>query len=135
VREHGFPDSRGVVPERSPGWSPATLKERPEIARTNLRESESTDPEAWARAALAVTQHDTRADLPRIEVPVLLIWGADDRMVPVDHAAPLQAGLPQAELHVLDGAGHTANLEQPDAFSALLVDFFRRHPTAPAGPV
>lgn len=131
VRDQGMPDSRGVVPDRSPAWSPVTLRERPHVARNNMREAESVDPDAWARAALAITRHDTRPDLGRIDVPVLLVYGADDRLVPVDNAEPLRQGIPHAELHVLPDAGHTCNLEQPEAFDALLRDFWRRStPTA-----
>lgn len=133
VREQGMTDSRGVVPERSPAWSRVTLRERPHIARNNVREAESVDPDVWARAALAITRHDTRAALGRIEVPVLLVYGADDRLVPASNAEPLQQGIPHAELHVLADAGHTCNLEQPEAFNDLLRDFWRRSTAASVG--
>lgn len=133
VRDDGMTDSRGVVPEQSPAWSDVTLRERSHIARNNMREAESMDPDVWARAALAVARHDTRALLGQITAPVLLVYGADDRLVSVDNAEPLQKGIPHAELHVLLDAGHTCNLEQPEAFDALLRDFWRRCGRASVG--
>ena len=49
-------------------------------------------------------------DLGAIALPVLLVHGADDRMVPASHAARLAALLPVAELRIIDGAGHLSVL-------------------------
>jgi 3-oxoadipate enol-lactonase len=134
VRAGGFPDSHGVVSTTLPGWSEVTLRERPEVARNNVREAEATDPDAWYRSAIAVAEHDTRDALGRITAPTLLVWGADDHLVPVALARPLQAGLPDSSLTVLPDAGHVCNLEQPEAFNALVVqhlaDRSRRSGTA-----
>jgi 3-oxoadipate enol-lactonase len=131
VRRDGFPDSRGELPAGDPvAWSPRTLTERPGVVRNNQRESEATDPDAWARAALAVAAHDAVDRLGEIRCPVLLVWGADDHVVPVGMAGPLQAGIPQAELIVLPDAGHVCNLEQPEAFDLVIEAFFAKNPCA-----
>jgi pimeloyl-ACP methyl ester carboxylesterase len=127
VRAEGLPDSHGVVGDSVPGWSAATLRDHPEVARNNIREAEGTDPDAWYRAAIAVTEHDTRSVLGRITAPTLLFWGADDHMVPVDLAGPLQAGIADTRLIVLDDAGHVCNLAQPEAFNAALIEFLDAH--------
>lgn len=125
VRDTGHTDSRGVVPEFSPAWSRRVLTERPGVVRDNQRETEGTDPEVWYRAALAVADHDVTARLGEITAPTLLIWGREDGLVPVDlMAPPLRDGIPGARLEVLDDAGHLCNLDQPDAFTTLLTDFF-----------
>ena len=41
--------------------------------------------------------------------------------------------LPDATMHVIDGGGHAAHLEQPEQFTALVLDFLRRvHAGIPA---
>ncbi len=53
-----------------------------------------------------------------VMAPVLLLHGADDRVVPSTHGAWLAARLPQAELRLIDGAGHLSVLESaPDAMA------------------
>jgi pimeloyl-ACP methyl ester carboxylesterase len=139
VRAGGFPDSRGVIQGSDLAWSGYTLEHQPHVVRDNRRESESTDPEEWARAARAVAEHDTRADLGRIAVPTLVIYGDEDRLILPDKASPaLMDGLPDAELLLVADAGHLVNLEQPEAFDAAITRFFtergqaRREAPAPA---
>lgn len=85
-------------------------------------------PEATYRAALsAIVAFDRRGNLANIKVPVLCIAGEHDR-----NAAPLvmekmAARIPGAEYVCLPGAGHLANMEQPAAFNAVVLDFLRRH--------
>ena len=54
-------------------------------------------------------------DLPRLDVPVLLVAGALDRAF-VAHATDLARRLPSAEVHEVADAGHAVHLEQPAAF-------------------
>ena len=55
------------------------------------------------------------ADLDRIDVPITLLWGRHDRMVPlsVGQAAATRHRWP---LRVIDHAAHAPHVEQPDAF-------------------
>ncbi|HEX8803664.1 MAG TPA: alpha/beta fold hydrolase [Acidimicrobiales bacterium] len=129
VQEKGFADSRGVVTTSALAWAEHTLAHHPELVRSNQRETEGTDPDVWANAARAVTEHDTRADLPAITAPTLLVWGEEDRLIPVEPAATqLRDGLPASELVVVPDAGHLVNLEQPEAFDRALTAFLDAHP-------
>lgn len=60
------------------------------------------------------------AQLRQIAVPVCLIWGRSDRLVPLEYAARMKAALPSADLVVLDGCGHVPQLECPDQFLGAL---------------
>jgi 3-oxoadipate enol-lactonase len=123
VRAHGFlPDARGEV-AGSTIWSRYTLDRQPEVARTNIRESQSTDPASWAEAALAVAAHDTRDEVARIGCPTLVIWGDEDGALPATLADPLAAALGGAPVVVIRDAGHVCNLEQPAAFDRAVEDF------------
>jgi pimeloyl-ACP methyl ester carboxylesterase len=128
VRDDGFPDSHGLVTSSSAAWSARTLAERPGVVRDNQRETEGTDPQAWAKAARAVLAHDRRHDLHRVTAPTLVLYGAEDGLIPADVASPgLLRRLPNAELVVIPDAGHLPNLEQPEAFDAAITGWFERH--------
>lgn len=61
------------------------------------------------------------AELPRCTMPAALIAGADDpKFVGIAH--DLAARLPAGEVHIIEGAGHAAHLEQPDAVVTAIVD-------------
>ncbi|MEQ6437961.1 alpha/beta fold hydrolase [Comamonas sp. w2-DMI] len=64
--------------------------------------------------------------LGEIGAPTLVIWGRDDRFVPLDVGLRLLAGLQNAELHVFSRCGHWAQWEHADKFNAMVVDFFAR---------
>lgn len=61
--------------------------------------------------------------LGEIAAPALLIWGREDRFVPMDIGLRLLAGLPNAELHVFNRCGHWAQWEHADKFNRLVADF------------
>jgi pimeloyl-ACP methyl ester carboxylesterase len=61
--------------------------------------------------------------LPRVGNPVLIVWGREDRIVPVACAEQYRRLLPSARLTVLDRCGHAPPVEQPDGFAKLIVDF------------
>jgi pimeloyl-ACP methyl ester carboxylesterase len=55
-----------------------------------------------------------------LSVPVKLIWGKDDGVLPLDYAEALQKKIEGAELHVIDGAAHIPHRQQPERFIACL---------------
>jgi len=57
------------------------------------------------------------------EVPVLLIWGAEDPIIPVEHARAAHELLPHATLAVFDGVRHFPHVEAPERFVAVLQEF------------
>ena len=61
--------------------------------------------------------------LSRASMPVLVVWGKQDALIPVHYAAPLAAEFPRAELRVLDGCGHVPVADCPDAFDREFVPF------------
>jgi pimeloyl-ACP methyl ester carboxylesterase len=55
-----------------------------------------------------------------IDVPVQVVWGAQDSWIPVDRAHRLAELIPGARLDVVDGAGHLIQLDAPVALTAIL---------------
>jgi pimeloyl-ACP methyl ester carboxylesterase len=61
--------------------------------------------------------------LGRAAMPVLVVWGRQDRLIPVAYAAPLQAEFPHAVLKLLDDCGHVPMADCPEAFDRELTEF------------
>jgi pimeloyl-ACP methyl ester carboxylesterase len=64
--------------------------------------------------------------------PVLVVWGRQDGIIPASHVKALQETYPNAELRVIENAGHLVMPEQPDAFAAVLLPFLDRAERGPA---
>ena len=73
------------------------------------------------------------ARLGEIRAPTRVIVGAQDPATPVAAAEVLAHNIPGAELTIIDRAAHLANLEQPAAFNAALLEFLEAQ-TAPDAP-
>src|SRR5881397_260513 len=84
-----------------------------------------------ARGMLA--QRDSRVidGIPSITVPTLVIVGDQDQpfLAPCEYMAKK---IPGARLEVIAGAGHSSNLDQPEAFNRVLLDFLTSLPPEPA---
>lgn len=64
--------------------------------------------------------------LPGLRVPVLLTAGRlDTKFTQIAHE--MAAALPEATVHIIEGAGHCAHLECPDEFNTVVADFLRTH--------
>ena len=61
--------------------------------------------------------------LHRINVPTLLVWGANDRLYPPDYAFAYQQLIPGSEVTIIPDCGHMPQVEQRQAFVAALEDF------------
>lgn len=61
--------------------------------------------------------------LPRVTRPTLIVWGREDRIIPVECGEQYQRLLPNATLRVLDQCGHSPQIEKPDEFVDLVFEF------------
>jgi pimeloyl-ACP methyl ester carboxylesterase len=61
--------------------------------------------------------------LHRVTMPVLLLWGDQDKLASRDYAEAYAAALPDARLQVVTGAGHFAFLDKPEAVASAVLDF------------
>jgi pimeloyl-ACP methyl ester carboxylesterase len=81
-------------------------------------------PEGFRSMARSLDAADTTSTLDRVDVPTMLIWGAEDERSPLSVAEQFRSGIAGARLHVIPGAGHVSNLERPDEFTSHIRDFF-----------
>jgi 3-oxoadipate enol-lactonase len=82
----------------------------------------ATQPEAYASTAETVCALDLRGELPRIAVPVLVLYGAEDTATPPAWNRAVQETITGAVARRL-AAAHLANVEDPGAFSAAVLGF------------
>ena len=71
-------------------------------------------------------------DSGAIEVPLWMVWGRHDGLVPSEHALAFQQLHPNADVHVFDDCGHYPQIELPTRFNRLLGDWMAAT-AAPAG--
>lgn len=81
------------------------------------------------RSLLAeIDEHDALrpTDLAALHMPVLLLWGGTDRLLPTSHLAFFRRHLPaHAVVDVIDGKGHALHLEAPDLVADRMLAFWR----------
>ena len=66
---------------------------------------------------------DVGPRLGEVTAPTLVIWGRDDRFVPMDCGLRLLWGMPNAELHIFNRCGHWAQWEHAAKFNRMVLDF------------
>jgi pimeloyl-ACP methyl ester carboxylesterase len=98
----------------------------PELAQARLAEPvtpESIDiglknRHTTARLAWEPRLHDPFLPkwLHRIDVPVKVVWGREDRILPAKIADELKRLMPKAQMHFLDNVGHLPHAERPELF-------------------
>ncbi len=64
--------------------------------------------------------------LSRISVPTLIVWGANDGVIPLEHGKRYQELIPGSELVVIPECGHIVLREQPEAGAQAIVEFLER---------
>jgi pimeloyl-ACP methyl ester carboxylesterase len=83
--------------------------------------------ENWDRALWELTRASRRPDLPErldeLTLPVLVITGDDDRIVPTEQSIRLAGELPDATLVVLEACGHVPQEECPEPWLAAVTEF------------
>lgn len=83
--------------------------------------------EATARVGWNPYLHNPKlpAHLHRVQCPTLLLWGRQDRLIPLAHGEFYAAHIQGAKLHVLDNCGHMLPFEKGDEFVAEARRFLR----------
>ena len=136
--------------EREPRKAAARSILDPEVRERTLRDPvtsallgelvSSTLHRPWLRLAgtendIAVTR-STEYALERVEVPVLIVHGTHDRMVPFDqHGKRLAERIPGAELLAIPGGEHVSIFTHRDEVRARVTRFLRQHARSAAGSV
>lgn len=106
---------------------PTTQRERTPLVGRVEASILGNPPRGLANALLGLgARADSRPTLREIAVPTLVVCGAEDTVTPRSDSEALVAGIAGSRLAVLEGAGHLANLETPEAFNRSLTRFLGR---------
>jgi 2-hydroxy-6-oxonona-2,4-dienedioate hydrolase len=73
--------------------------------------------------AKSAIRHNMAKDIPKMELPTLLIWGRNDTITPPEVAEEFHTLFPNSELHWIDKCGHAPMMERPDQFNQLVSDW------------
>jgi len=77
--------------------------------------------ESIAAASLGMAEReDSRPILGDIDIPTAVITSTGDTLIPADVSSPMAEAIREADLVILDGAGHLSNLEDPQGFNTAL---------------
>ncbi|HET7588940.1 MAG TPA: alpha/beta hydrolase [Solirubrobacterales bacterium] len=99
--------------------APARL--RPELLQEQTRPGLSAP--GFRDAMVSIAGYDTRERLPEIEIPTLVVWGLNDRIVPVEASLGYHRLIPRSRLEIFERTGHLPMLERPSRFNPLLEEF------------
>lgn len=70
--------------------------------------------------AKSAIRHNMAKDLPKMELPVCIIWGQNDTVTPPEVATEFNQLLPDSDLFWIEKCGHAAMMEHPDQFNEIL---------------
>ena len=114
------------------GWSsnmaPAIMgaPEQPELAVELTNSFCRTDPEIAKQFARVTFLSDFRSELPKLQVPTLILQCSEDLIAPRAVGEYMQATIPHASLAIIDNVGHCPHLSAPSASVAAIERFLRQ---------
>lgn len=122
VREQGLAELATSAPQR--WFTPGFIRKHAALVEQLTDTLAEQDKEGYAACCDALAEADLRADLSRIQLPLLVIAGSADPVTTVADAEAIVQACPSASLVSLK-ASHISNLEQPAAFNRALSQFLR----------
>ena len=104
-----------------------TLAERSDVEPVVRRLTKPQSPAALRGAILRMMERpDSSAVIESLSVPLLIVAGEEDVLIPLDESKKMHAANAKAELVIVPRAGHLVNLEDPAAFNDALRGFLGR---------
>jgi len=104
--------------------------EHPDVFDQTSRVLLTIDPAGYAACCAALRDADVRELVEAIRCPTLVIGGTEDISTPLDESVWLHEHIGGSTIHILDGAPHFANLEQPAAWTEAVKRFLAEQGSA-----
>ncbi len=103
-----------------------TCAEQPDVVKRVRTMITGAHPKGAAAAQRGMAaRRDYTDDLQNINVPTLIIVGREDPIRPVADAEFMHERIQNSRLEIIEDAAHMTNLEQPEVFNRVLIDFLR----------
>jgi pimeloyl-ACP methyl ester carboxylesterase len=115
-------------------WVPRDffLSASPALAQEMAAVVADFHPVGFRLMARSLADTDTTPVLETIDRPTLLLWGEGDTRSPLSVAKQMHAAVRGSELRVIPGAGHVSNMEKPEDFNRLVLEFLLNSQRDPA---
>ncbi len=108
-------------------FAPATYKNNPDCVKSARQWMEECRPEAVISALFGMAERpDSTPLLDTIQVPALVVAGAQDKLSPAREMKEMAGKIPHSQFHEIPDAGHLLSLEHPQIFNRLLLDFLQQ---------
>lgn len=104
-------------------WRVFPAPEQAELRAVLVQKVLAANPRAYREAMRSLALFDVRRRLGEINMPTLIISGAEDTTVPLQNQAVLARGIRGAERVIIPRAGHGVSIDQPEAFNRALLKF------------
>lgn len=111
-------------------FSPEFIAANPALLADARQRYQALDFPAVARLCEAFLALHLTPRLPEIKAPTCILVGEKDLLKGLSYAQILKQSLPQAELHILAGAGHASCWERPHEFNTILLGFIAKQTQA-----
>jgi 3-oxoadipate enol-lactonase len=104
-----------------------TQRDRPDLTKQIRSLILGNTPERIKAAVTAMMERgDSTPLLAKIDVPALIIHGAEDTLIPPSEAEGMHRAIRNSQLELIPSSGHLPNLEQPVAFDGMLWPFLKK---------
>jgi len=78
---------------------------------------------AFLSSVLSVKNSQIRDSLQRIKIPTLLLWGKEDKMIPIEYAQEFIGSIRNCKFRELNGIGHLPHVEDAEVFVQSILEF------------
>jgi 3-oxoadipate enol-lactonase len=109
-------------------FTPRTHRDEQALVAAYREMMISAEPEGYAGCCEALGNWEPGDELATIRAPTLVLAGGEDPATPPASGEEIAGRIPGAQMSILEGAGHLANLEEPAAFNRLLLDHLTTRP-------
>lgn len=86
----------------------------------------------YKRALLSTLRNDALSDISSLyrevggqDRELLLIWGTEDRLIPIEQSEIIRDAFPRVEFHEIAGTGHIPHFEKPEEVNPILIEFLK----------
>jgi branched-chain amino acid transport system permease protein len=104
----------------------AGIPRRGSFAKALVEDALAALPGQYLAFSRAVSRWNVEATLSTLAIPITLVWGRKDRIMPPSIGHQYLRRIPQAEMLLVPDAGHSPHLERPNAFASVVRQFVEK---------
>jgi pimeloyl-ACP methyl ester carboxylesterase len=109
------------------GVGSSSLKNSAMMNEVNGIIAEQSDFSICTALMTMAARADKTTFLDKLDIPVLIVVGAEDKLTPPENSISMNKHIPGSELVTIPGAGHFTNIETPEAFNSAISEFLKKH--------